>query len=88
MLGGLSAHLNSTKLIEGDKKMTKPVDFALTARLGIPNVFVVYDKNLGWIAEYNYENNCGNMCFMTHNKNAITQDDIDAVRFGILSVLV
>ena len=68
--------------------MSKYVDFALTARLGIPNVFVVYDQNLGWIAEYDYENNCGNMCFMTHDKNTIDQDDIDAVRYGILSVLV
>lgn len=50
--------------------------------------FVVYDNKLGWIAEYDYENNCGNMCFMTHNKNIITQDDIDAVKFGIYSVLV
>lgn len=68
--------------------MNKSIDFELTARLGIPNVFVVYDKNLGWIAEYDYENNCGNMCFMTHNKDEITQDDIDAAKFGILSVLV
>lgn len=68
--------------------MNKFIDFELTAKLGISNVFVVYDKDLGWIAEYDYEDNCGNMCFMTHDKNAITQDDIDAVRFGILSVLV
>lgn len=68
--------------------MNKSVDVELTKKLGIPNVFVVYDKNLGWIAEYDYADNCGNMCFMTHDKNAITQDDIDAVRFGILSVLV
>jgi hypothetical protein len=68
--------------------MNKSIDFELTARLGIPNVFVVYDKNLGWIAECDYENNCGNMCFMTHNKGEITQDDIDAVKFGILSVLI
>lgn len=67
--------------------MNKQVDFALTMRLGIPNVFVVYDKRLGWIAEYDYEDNCGNMCFMTHHKNEITQDDIDAVREGILCVL-
>lgn len=68
--------------------MNKQVDFKLTEKLGIPNVFVVYDKSLGWIAEYDYENNCGNMCFMTHDRNAITQDDIDAVRFGVLSVLI
>lgn len=68
--------------------MNKHVDFALTAKLGIPNVFVVYDKSLGWIAEYDYEDNCGNMCFMTHDRNAINQDDIDAVRYGILSVLI
>jgi hypothetical protein len=68
--------------------MNKFIDFELMAKLGISNVFVVYDKYLGWIAEYDYEDNCGNMCFMTHDKNAITQDDIDAVRFGILSVLV
>ena len=68
--------------------MNKSVDIELTKRLGIPNVFVVYNKNLGWIAEYDYEDNCGNMCFMTHDRNAITQDDIDAVKFGILSVLV
>ena len=43
--------------------MNKHVDFELTAKLGIPNVFVVYNENLGWIAEYDYENNCGNMCF-------------------------
>lgn len=67
--------------------MNKHVDFALTTKLGIPNVFVVYDDRLGWIAEYDYEDNCGNMCFMTHNKSEITQDDIDAVRYGILSVL-
>ena len=67
--------------------MNKHVDFELTAKLGIPNVFVVYNENLGWIAEYDYENNCGNMCFMTHDKNEITQDDIDAVRMGILNVL-
>ena len=68
--------------------MNKFIDFELTGNLDIPNVFVVYDKNLGWIAEYDYEDNCGNMCFMTHNRDEITQDDIDAVRFGILSVLV
>lgn len=68
--------------------MNKPIDYMLTARLNIPNVFVVYDEKLGWIAEYDYEDNCGNMCFMTHNRNEIAQDDIDAVRFGILSVLV
>lgn len=68
--------------------MNKSIDLALTAKLGIPNVFVTYNKHLGLIAEYDYEDNCGNMCFMTHNKNEITQDDIDAVRFGILSVLV
>ncbi len=65
----------------------RTVDFELTSRLNIPNVFVVYDNKLGWIAEYDYENNCGNMCFMTHNRNEITQEDIDAVRFGVLSVL-
>ena len=68
--------------------MNKKFDFELTEKLGIPNVFAVYDKNLGWIAEYDYEDNCGNMCFMTHNRNEITQDDIDAVKFGILSVLI
>ena len=68
--------------------MNKNFDFELTAKLGIPNVFVVYDKNLGWIAEYDYEDNCGNMCFMTHNRNEITQDDIDAVKFGVISVLI
>jgi hypothetical protein len=68
--------------------MNKRIDFGLTAKLNIPNVFVVYDERLGWIAEYDYENNCGNMCFMTHNRNEITQDDIDAVRVGVLSVLV
>lgn len=67
--------------------MNKSVDFILTSRLGIPNVYVVYDNQLGWIAEYNYEGNCGNMCFMTHDKNTISQDDINAVKFGILSVL-
>lgn len=56
-------------------------------KLGIPNVFVVYNDKLGWIAEYDYDDNCGNMCFMTHCKKEITQDDIDAVRHGILSVL-
>ena len=64
--------------------MNKPVDFSLTEKLGLPNVYVVYDNNLGWIAEHAY----GNMCFMTHDKNAITQEDIDAVRFGVLSVLI
>lgn len=60
--------------------MNKRIDFCLTAKLNIPNVVVVYDKNLGWIAEHDY----GNMCFMTHNKDEITQDDIDAVRAGVL----
>ena len=60
--------------------MNKSFDFSLTAKLGIPGVFVVYDKNLGWIAEHDN----GNMCFMTHNKNEITQDDIEAVRAGVL----
>lgn len=59
--------------------MNKIVDVELTNKLDIPNVFVVYDKNLGWIAEHD----CGNMCFMTHNKDEITQDDIDAVRAGV-----
>ena len=67
--------------------MNNYVDFELTVKLGIPNVFVVYNKQLGWIAEYDYDGNRGNMCFMTHDKNAITQDDIDAVRYGVLSVL-
>jgi hypothetical protein len=73
--------------VNGDIQMNKTFDFALTMRLGIPNVFVVYDKRLGWIAEYDYDDNRGNMCFMTHNKSEITQDDIDAVRIGVLSVL-
>ena len=67
--------------------MNKNIDFELTVKLGIPNVFVVYDNRLGWIAEYDYKNNCGNMCFMTHDRSAINQDDINAVRMGILSVL-
>lgn len=60
--------------------MNKSIDFTLTAILGIPNVYVVYDKKLGWIAEHDN----GNMCFMTHNRNEITQEDIDAVREGVL----
>lgn len=64
--------------------MNKPIDFSLTEKLGLPGVYVVYDKNLGWIAEHD----CGNMCFMTHDTNAITQEDIDAVRIGVLSVLI
>lgn len=68
--------------------MSKKIDYMLTAKLNIPNVFVVYDEHLGWIAEYDYEDNRGNMCFMTHNIKEITQDDIEAVRYGVLSVLV
>lgn len=68
--------------------MSKNIDFVLTAKLGIPNVYVVYNDKLGWIAEYDYEDNCGNMCFMTHDRNTINKDDIDAVRYGILSVLI
>ena len=55
-------------------------DFALTNKLGIKGYQVVYDDKLGWIAEHKD----GHMCFMTHNKNTITQDDIDAVREGVL----
>jgi heterodisulfide reductase subunit B len=60
--------------------MNKKIDFELTAKLNIPNVVVVYDKKLGWIAEHDN----GNMCFMTHNRHEITQEDIDAVREGVL----
>lgn len=67
--------------------MKKIVDIELTEKLDIPNVCVVYDKNLGWIAEYDFDDHCGNMCFMTHNRQEITQDDIDAVRFGVLCAL-
>ena len=55
-------------------------DFALTTKLGVQGCKVVYDNKLGWIAEHK----SGHMCFMTHDKNAITQDDIDAVRDGVL----
>ena len=55
-------------------------DFALTTKLGVQGCKVVYDNKLGWIAEHN----SGHMCFMTHDKNTITQDDIDAVRDGVL----
>lgn len=55
-------------------------DFALTNKLGIKGCQVVYDDKLGWIAKHKD----GHMCFMTHNKNTITQDDIDAVREGVL----
>lgn len=68
--------------------MNQFINLELTGKLDVPNVFVVYDKSLGWIEEYDCAGDCGNMCFMTHNRNDITQDDIDVVRFGILSVLV
>ena len=55
-------------------------DFALTNKLGVQGCKVVYDNTLGWIAEHKD----GHMCFMTHDKNAITQDDIDSVRAGVL----
>ena len=55
-------------------------DFALTTALGIDGCKVVYDNKLGWIAEHK----SGHMCFMTHDRNAITKDDIDAVRDGVL----
>lgn len=58
----------------------KKFDFALTAKLNVKGCNVVYDDKLGWIAEHKN----GNMCFMTHDRNAITQDDIDAVREGVL----
>ena len=60
----------------GDKK----IDFVLTNQLGVQGCCVMYDDNLGWIAEHKY----GHMCFMTHDKTAITQDDVDAVREGVL----
>ena len=60
----------------GDKKF----DFVLTNQLGVQGCYVVYDKTLGWIAEHAN----GHMCFMTHDKNTITQDDINAVREGVL----
>ena len=60
--------------------MKRQFDLALTSMLGIKGCQVVYDKNLGWIAEHKD----GNMCFMTHDRNAITKDDIDAVRNGVL----
>lgn len=55
-------------------------DFELTVALGINGCKVIYDDQLGWIAEHKN----GHMCFMTHDKNAITQDDIAAVRDGVL----
>ena len=60
--------------------MERKFDFELTNKLGVQGCKVVYDSNLGWIAEHQY----GHMCFMTHDKNTITQDDIDAVRDGVL----
>lgn len=56
------------------------IDYCLTAKLNVPGVAVVYDKQLGWIAEHKD----GNMCFMTHNRNEITKDDIEAVREGVI----
>ena len=60
--------------------MDKKIDFALTAKLGVQGCTVVYDETFGWIAEHAN----GHMCFMTHDKTTITQDDIDAVREGVL----
>lgn len=68
-------------MIERELNMKeRKFDFALTTQLGVQGCRVVYDNKLGWIAEHK----SGHMCFMTHDKSTITQDDIDAVRDGVL----
>jgi hypothetical protein len=58
----------------------KKIDFELTYKLGVEGCYVVYDNTFGWIAEHKN----GHMCFMTHDRASIMQDDIDAVREGVL----
>ncbi len=60
--------------------MNKKIDFELTSKLGVEGCCVVYDNTFGWIAEHKN----GHMCFMTYDRTSITQDDIDAVREGVL----
>ena len=62
---------HEVRIYEGTDKILSALD-----EKGLKGTFFC----VGWIAEHQY----GHMCFMTHDKNTITQDDIDAVRDGVL----